>query len=640
MINWVRALDGKLIEPVEILNFPSDERFEVIHIACWPDNLTLIEEVGRKFPASSKAALVLSVQSIFEHPSNECYLQSLISAHPHADLLLAPDYPTATYCESVLRRPVHVLPDPVNLDLLRTDAFSEQKKVDRIAFVMPHENFEGFNQRFVEAIPNELRSSLSEYDIDLFCSKTENLSDLYARLEKYAFVCFDSDFEGHDYELIYLAARGCVIVGGGRAEVIKRCFPITAHLTLNETLKTLAWLTKDQNAKRYVLDCAADKLEYYNEGNSRHRFISLLASTKPAVALVQNRREATPISANRVVYLDSIHHIFGPLHSDYADDEFAVVCLVKNGAEYLPSFLRHYRNMGAKHFYFIDNDSSDNTSSMLSKEADVTLYRTSLEHKKFECEIRRVIIEKHCARRWCMCVDIDELFEFPGSGSITLRQFVGYLNANGYTSVVGYMLDMFAVDDGAEGTYLEDVYTNFDLIDITKACYFSGFEAFCGRNILPSTEIGNYFGGVRQKHISSSESRFLLTKHPLVFVDHRIETMTMPHFCNGSRVADVTCVLKHYKLTTSLKDRILDGIRTDSFSFIIKDQIAAYLSLLGSGTVYQACSGSEPYLNVEQLVENGFLFTSDRYRNWLTQLWHVALDTKNAEKTQHSFTDS
>jgi hypothetical protein len=216
-----------------------------------------------------------------------------------------------------------------------------------------------------------------------------------------------------------------------------------------------------------------------------------------------------------------------------------------------------------------------------------------------------------------MCVDIDELFEFPGSGTLTTRSFLDYLNANGFTSVVAYMLDMFAVDASLGGIYLEDTYRNFDLSDVSKGDYFSGFEAFCDHNLLPCPEIGNYYGGVRQHHIRSGESRFLLTKHPLMFIDHHIEAVTMPHFCNKSRVADVTCLLKHYKLTASLKERIEEGIRTDSFSFIIQDQIAAYLSLSGNGPDYRAGCRSEVYTDVGRLVENGFLYTSDRYQAYV-----------------------
>jgi hypothetical protein len=604
---WVDALGGELVVP-EALDTPvACARYDVIHIVCCPHNDLLIADIRNRLGWNGKTRVILSLRSMFDARPETHEHDALVAACAQADLLVACDHATVLHYERMTGRRVHALPDPADLRRLYAEAVASRPQLDKIAFVMRRERFEAHGPGFLGR------------DVELFCDDFRSTPALLARLGHFAFICFDADLEGHDAELIYLAARGCAIIGGGRAEVIKRCFSLSAHRALNDTLKTLRWFLDDEDAKRYALECAADKLEYYNHGNSRNRLMALLAATGLPDARDPGADSAMAGDADRVVYLDAIHHVSGPAHVTYDSDEFVVVCLVKNGAEYLPSFLRHYRRIGATHFYFVDNESTDATPSLLADEPDVTVFRTALQHRKFESEIRRVIIEKHCASRWCMCVDIDELFEFPGSGTLTTRSFLDYLNAHGFTSVVAYMLDMFSADAHTAGVYLEDAYPNFDLSDVSKGDYFSGFEAFCDHNVLPCPEIGNYYGGVRQNHIRSGESRFLLTKHPLVFIDHHIEAVTMPHFCNKARIADVTCLLKHYKLTASLKERIKEGIRTDSFSFIIKDQIAAYLSLSINGPDYRAGRPCEVYTGVGHLVENGFLYTSERYRAYLAR---------------------
>jgi hypothetical protein len=201
-----------------------------------------------------------------------------------------------------------------------------------------------------------------------------------------------------------------------------------------------------------------------------------------------------------------------------------------------------------------------------------------------------------------------------------MAAFLDYLNTHRYTAVVAYMLDMFATEQNATSPYLEDIYTSFDLSDIQWGGYFSGFEAFNDHNVLPVKTIGNYYGGVRQKHIKTGESKFLLTKHPLIFLDHHIEPVTMPHFCNKSRIADVTCLLKHYKLTTSLKKNIDEGISNDTFSFIIKDQISAYLSMIEENNFCNLSNKYERYAGVNALVDAGFLYTSESYKNYSAEV--------------------
>ncbi len=45
--------------------------------------------------------------------------------------------------------------------------------------------------------------------------------------------------------------------------------------------------------------------------------------------------------------------------------------------------------------------------------------------------------------RWCLYVDIDELFDYPYSEVVSLDSFLRYLTSKSYTAVMAHMLDMF-----------------------------------------------------------------------------------------------------------------------------------------------------------------------------------------------------
>lgn len=622
---WVGALGGELVAP-EALGTPDDcAQYDLIHVVYGSQTSQLITAIRACLGRGTATLLVVSLPSVLDAPDTPIDEFRLRHTCALADLLLASDHATVRYAERVTEQRVYCLPHPAHLRPLKDVHIGQASKLDRIAFLMPRDRFEHLNRQYMQLTVPADEPTVCGRPVDVICGDIREDANLLARVGRYAVICLDVTLEGHDAELLYLAGQGCALIGGGRAEVIQRCFSLSAHVHFAETLKTLDWLLRDEKAKQFLLECAADKLEYFNYGNSQHRLINVLAVTcfakTPAPAEFPRAGEGD----ERIVYLDSIQRVSGAALRPYARDEFVVVCLVRDGKEFLPSFLRHYRRMGARHFFFIDNGSTDDTRTVLGEQLDVTVYKTALKHKRFESEIRRVIIERHCQSSWCMCVDIDELLEYPGAGIMPFRGFLNYLNTNGFTAVVAYMLDMFVTGDRTASPYLEDIYTQYDLTTVTRGCYFAGFEAFCDRNVVSEPEIGNYYGGVRQQHVKSGETQFLLTKHSLVFIDRHIEAVTMPHFCNHARIADVTCLLKHYKLTASLGERIKEGIRTDTFSFIIKDQIAAYVDMVGDGAGDWPNRTGQAYQDVDRFVENGFLHTSVRYRDHLALAYQLQL---------------
>jgi Glycosyl transferase family 2 len=139
-----------------------------------------------------------------------------------------------------------------------------------------------------------------------------------------------------------------------------------------------------------------------------------------------------------------VKHIHGPAKISYALDELLVISVVRNGELYIRSFLDHYRSMGVRHFVFLDNGSADHTLEMLRKQEEVTVLQTEAPYNKYENTMKRYLAERFSCGRWNLCADIDELFDYPFSEKLSLRDFLGYLNNNNYTAVVAQMLDMFS----------------------------------------------------------------------------------------------------------------------------------------------------------------------------------------------------
>ncbi|HUO84570.1 MAG TPA: glycosyltransferase family 2 protein, partial [Thermoanaerobaculia bacterium] len=140
-----------------------------------------------------------------------------------------------------------------------------------------------------------------------------------------------------------------------------------------------------------------------------------------------------------------LDHVRGPRRIETRSNELIVACVVRDGAPWLEAFLAHYRRLGAAHFVFVDNDSSDRTAEILSRPADdVTVFRTAAPFRRWQYAIRRWIAHRFAGDGWVLIADIDELFDYPRSSELSLTAFLGYLNEYRYSGVAIQMLELFS----------------------------------------------------------------------------------------------------------------------------------------------------------------------------------------------------
>src|ERR687897_262962 len=92
------------------------------------------------------------------------------------------------------------------------------------------------------------------------------------------------------------------------------------------------------------------------------------------------------------VLRSSIEHLHGPEEVAYEPDELVVVCLVRDGRPYVKSFVEHYRSLGAKHLFFLDNNSTDGTVEALKNYNDVTVLRSKLPYKGYRLAFKRFLM--------------------------------------------------------------------------------------------------------------------------------------------------------------------------------------------------------------------------------------------------------
>ena len=170
---------------------------------------------------------------------------------------------------------------------------------------------------------------------------------------------------------------------------------------------------------------------------------------------------------------------------DLPRGEVVAVILGRNMGHYLEEFYDYYRGIGVKYFIYTDNESSDNSIDIVSKWKNSVILSTNLNFKKYQNLIRQEITTKYCTDGWRLAVDPDELFDFNGSSRMSVQQLGQFLLEDGFTGVVGQMLDMVSgkrLSEISRESFSETISTNiyYSLNNIVEYSYFDQKMPFSG----------------------------------------------------------------------------------------------------------------------------------------------------------------
>jgi hypothetical protein len=631
---WLKVFDGKLLSASAILPDLHDGDYDIIHIQLNKKNFDLSNSIRKKIGINSRTKFVITMNPKIDFAEDGSFAKDrLKTVLSDADIIFATEHEIVDTTEKLTGLKVHEIPYPADTDTIKSFPKKKQRKIISILNSCERRQLNllkiiagcmGFEIRLL-LFREELSSDIiKKSNIEIVNADSEE--EFIGKLSESAAIIAHQSQEGNGKKTIYAALSNCLLLGYIGSESIRRCYPFTALDTDTIMPYLMYFLTlnrhNQQEFKKYIVYNADNKVNYYNHENLKKRFLDLIfdrtGDIKFRYFLSENSRPIIMSGSSKDIY-----YIQGETNLGYEDTEFSVVCLLKDGMPYLPAFLSHYRKLGACHFYFIDNGSKDETISFLKEHDDVTIYFTALEHKRFEAEIRQTIIEDNCRNRWCLCVDIDEFFEYPYSDIVTMKEFLHYLNLNKFTSMISYMLDMFPLKinimDSDKYESFESSHCYFDISCIKEGPYYSHAKAFCNYNVLKDSSMNYYYGGIRKKIFSGTSSKYLLIKHPLMFIDKNIDAVINPHYCNKAYIADINGVLKHYKFLSSFTKKI--GFDYSNYDYFALKEYDAYLKKIrGNKDLILYSRNSSKFSSVNDLVKKGFLKVSKSYVDYVNEI--------------------
>lgn len=313
--------------------------------------------------------------------------------------------------------------------------------------------------------------------------------------------------------------------------------------------------------------------------------------------------------------------LYGPRRISLDDDQVMVVTLVRDAGWFMDMFLDHHFKMGATHILIIDNGSVDDTLSIAQKYGErVTVLKNNLPVKRYESLLRSELAQRAAKGGWFLFVDADELAELPAP----IDRFVAYCNDQGYTAVLGQMLDRFS---GLPYSALRNLdYRSavqamrfYSLGDVVSIDYNDSlavpFSWFMSTNSCDDPEGRLKRGGVRTEVFGEDP---FLSKHSLVRNLSNLTPMSHPHCASGVKVADVCLLLNHFKMAGSW---IMRDQKTLQFAIWTHGEDARRLAQVGENEDFLLIA-AEPQLwcGLEDLQEKGFLHVSERFRKVLQHL--------------------
>ncbi|HEV7253410.1 MAG TPA: glycosyltransferase family 2 protein [Mesorhizobium sp.] len=128
-----------------------------------------------------------------------------------------------------------------------------------------------------------------------------------------------------------------------------------------------------------------------------------------------------------------------------AAGDVVLICVTRDAAKLLPSFLAHYRRIGVSRFAFVDDRSEDGTRSLLEAQPDVDLFVSDADFRQSAGGLvwRDMLVERYGRGRWYLSVDSDEYLVYPGYEELPLASFVADLERHRLRRAHAPMLDIY-----------------------------------------------------------------------------------------------------------------------------------------------------------------------------------------------------
>lgn len=290
---------------------------------------------------------------------------------------------------------------------------------------------------------------------------------------------------------------------------------------------------------------------------------------------------------------------------------------LRNEALRLPHFIDYYKNLGVNNFFFVDNNSDDNSREIILDEPSAYLFYTE-ENFKNNWFWMEYLIEMYGLGHWCLVVDIDELFTYPNSERINLHLLANYMEQYSYTSISSLLLDMYSEKDFGDINYRpgQNPLASINYFDTS---YEKTAFTFPDRKNKEILHINGYTGGMRERVFGRMIPADILTKISFFKHDKSVYLVDGMHAISNTKSADLEGVVFHTKFLDDFPGEVFEESKREQHY----DNAIRYKhfekSLIARPNFNLHFEGSVKLQSQEQLIDLGLMKTSSCFEEFCSK---------------------
>jgi hypothetical protein len=299
----------------------------------------------------------------------------------------------------------------------------------------------------------------------------------------------------------------------------------------------------------------------------------------------------------------------------------ALFSVVRNEMYFMPHFLRHYRALGLREFWFLDDSSTDGTGDYLLSQPDCAVIRSNhkfgdrIGTQSFGIYVRTLVPRNLLQGRWVLNVDADEFLLLPPPFKV-LDDLTRALEAQKLRVARALMLDFFpptlrSIEHAAADADPFTLCPHFDVFETVdwpdgatmpvNVSLRDGVRPRMFSNLKRSAEMTQLLSGGEYRHGS-------VNKVPLLFWGPDT-AMGTAHRSNVPPSDRVQLSLAHFKFFPGYREKIADAIAVKGHW---KDAIEyRFLDIATRELEDVALAGprSRRFGSVQDLVDAGLLYS-------------------------------
>lgn len=309
-----------------------------------------------------------------------------------------------------------------------------------------------------------------------------------------------------------------------------------------------------------------------------------------------------------------VRHLHGAKQVTRSQTDCIVISVIKDCQDYIEPFINYYLDCGFSHIVLMDNGSTDKTIELASQYDQVTILQCLLPFGHYKRHMCNYMAYRFSVHHWCLLADCDEFFDYPGSKHLGLADLMQYLNQQEATAVLVQMLDMYpktAIGPSQNDANFQAEHRWFEVNSLEPKPVPPGLD-----NSLPSDNLHLNYGGVRQRVFNASP---LLSKFSLIKPDRYLHLVGL-HLLSWANIADISCVVYHYKFLAGFSQRVTQAIREEQYyqGSAEYKQYQEKLSITEGLILWN--KQSIALEDTQQLVNAGLLVISDRYDTYCNEI--------------------